>query len=221
MMLLQGVVTPGPTDIVTGRVLQLDGRPAADVRIAVQAAADSPAEAAASPVLAAITTTDKDGRYSLENVPQGRYYVLAGPLSSPTYYPGVSALDSARLLTIQPTLRVSNLDFRLLRESDSPRSYTNNSNNLKVVRVQVTATDASHPGGLIVSASITPAGAGGVALLMDLQGVIVGRSSIGPDGLAEFRDIKPGIHKLQVATSNGTVLQRINVRAEDALVKIP
>ena len=66
-------VQPGT---VTGRLLSTRGRPEAGVRIAAVPAAD--AEKGGAAALLGISLTDEDGRYRLENIPPGRYFIFAG-----------------------------------------------------------------------------------------------------------------------------------------------
>jgi hypothetical protein len=64
-----------------------------------------------APVITVVT--DKNGRYSLENVAPGRYLVMAGPLDAPTYFPGVLNPAKATALTIVAGGRWENLNLRL------------------------------------------------------------------------------------------------------------
>jgi hypothetical protein len=54
--------------------------------------------------------TDGQGRYRFENVPPGRYFVIAGS----TYYPSTLEPDSATAITVAPNVATPSLDFRLL-----------------------------------------------------------------------------------------------------------
>lgn len=47
-----------------------------------------------------VVLTDANGRFRLKNVPPGRYYILAGLVDQPTYYPGVSALSGATAVSV-------------------------------------------------------------------------------------------------------------------------
>ena len=57
-----------------------------------------------------ITQTDGKGSYRLDNVPPGRYYIVADVLA-PTYYPGTSNLDTATIVTIRDGTTLTGLDF--------------------------------------------------------------------------------------------------------------
>jgi len=65
-------------------------------------------------VLARLAQTDKDGRYRLEDVPPGRYFIAAGPIDSPTFYPGTLLQNEARVISItQDGPSLSEIDFSL------------------------------------------------------------------------------------------------------------
>jgi hypothetical protein len=99
---------------IEGRVLNIDGTPAASVRVAVQPVGDSAAGAALDPELRNIAETDSDGRYRLEAVPPGEYVVVAGALASPTYHPGVGLRKAAMALTVLSGSALKEIDFKLV-----------------------------------------------------------------------------------------------------------
>ena len=69
---------------VTGILRNADGKPAAGVRVSAVPQTDAIETTAAGLTLSSIAETDANGRYQLENVPPGRYYVAAGRLDFPT-----------------------------------------------------------------------------------------------------------------------------------------
>jgi hypothetical protein len=84
------------TGVVTGIVRTISGLPIEGARVAV-----SPAEAAvADSLLESIGQSDKEGRYRLENVSPGRYHVLFGSSTNPTYHPGVEATAGATTVLV-------------------------------------------------------------------------------------------------------------------------
>jgi formylglycine-generating enzyme required for sulfatase activity len=98
---------------IAGRILSLDGTPAANVRVAASAVPDNPMQNADGALLS-IAQTDSAGRYRLENVPPGRYYISAGQVEAPTYFPGVATLASATVLTVRSGAVVEDYDFRVV-----------------------------------------------------------------------------------------------------------
>lgn len=99
------------TGTVSGRLLSADGTPAANVRVAL-----SPANATAQNAdqsLFSITKTDNAGRYRMEQVPPGLYYVTAGLVDTPTYLPGVITRDRAVPMRVTAGGTVEAEGFRL------------------------------------------------------------------------------------------------------------
>jgi hypothetical protein len=73
---------------LTGEVRLPSGAPAAGVRVAaLEAPVLADGEAAAESVLAGLTMTDAAGRYRLEDVAPGRYFIVAGELDNLVYRP--------------------------------------------------------------------------------------------------------------------------------------
>ncbi|HEX4997868.1 MAG TPA: carboxypeptidase regulatory-like domain-containing protein [Terriglobia bacterium] len=85
----------GPLGTITGKLTR-DGTPLAGARVVAVATSKS----SGSVAIAALSETDPDGGYRLEDLPPGRYHVLAGALSLPTYYPGVAYPDEAAVVTV-------------------------------------------------------------------------------------------------------------------------
>ena len=75
--------------VVVGHLHSPDGTAAAGVRVMAAPVADS-SQKNPSQVLEAITETDASGSYRLENLPPGRYYIRAGLVELPTYFPGTT-----------------------------------------------------------------------------------------------------------------------------------
>src|SRR6185295_16298843 len=75
-----------PTGAATGIVRSAAGTPAAGVRVYAIPAGDPTVVSAGASVFESLTQTDAAGRYRLD-VPAGRYYIAAGSVNSPTYYP--------------------------------------------------------------------------------------------------------------------------------------
>jgi Carboxypeptidase regulatory-like domain len=93
--------------IVTGELRDSSGKPAAAVRVA--------ATEPSSSVLVAIGETNATGHYRLENVPPGRYYIMAGLIDYPTYYPGVTGQTEAKAVEIRAGTAVEGVNFSMQR----------------------------------------------------------------------------------------------------------
>jgi hypothetical protein len=114
-LLLQGL-QPG-TGIVTGTIQVTGGGSAAGIRVGA-IAIDDPTGAG----LLSVAETDSSGRFRLTNVPQGRYYIVAGKLSSPTYYPGGTDRERAKEVVVEPARTASSVNFAVPADSKRPVS---------------------------------------------------------------------------------------------------
>jgi hypothetical protein len=115
LLYLQAPFLPGQQGVVAGRVLSMDGSPAVAVRIGALAIPDSGAVTSNASTLASLAQTDASGRYRLERIPPGRYYITAGFLETPTCYPGVRSASEARVVEVGPGSTTENIDFNLAR----------------------------------------------------------------------------------------------------------
>jgi hypothetical protein len=117
MIVLQGIpVQQGGT--VSGILRDSRGMPVAGVRMAAVARGD-PLEKAGP--MSGITETDTQGRFTLENIPPGRYVIAAGRLDLQTFYPGTQSLGDAAILTIARGTTISDINF-VLRDSSFGRA---------------------------------------------------------------------------------------------------
>jgi hypothetical protein len=118
LLFVQGLSVPGTqTGIIAGRVFNVDGTPAARMRVVAQALEESPVAAAEGQMLSSIVQTDAQGNYRLEGVIPGRFYIAAGLVELPTYYPGVTSIEDARIVTVTAGAALSGIDFKLIRST--------------------------------------------------------------------------------------------------------
>src|SRR5262245_54521177 len=80
-----------PSGTISGQILTREGQPASQIRVSAIAVPESVAPVNNATAMVSIAMTDNEGRYRLENVLPGRYYIAAGLVDFPTYYPGVTA----------------------------------------------------------------------------------------------------------------------------------
>jgi hypothetical protein len=100
--------------VATGQLRLPGGSPAARVRVAAMPVPD--ATGPSSPgVLVSLTQSDASGQYRLENIPPGRYYIQAGLIDYPTYYPGAATLAAATIVSIPAGGVIEKLDFTMTR----------------------------------------------------------------------------------------------------------
>lgn len=116
LLLVQGIPVQ-QSGTVTGMLRTGDGKPAAGVRVSAVPQTDALEQGPASPTLSSIAETDANGRYKLENIPPGRYYIAAGRLDLPTYYPGTQSMAVGRTILVSAGLAVSDIDFVLIPNS--------------------------------------------------------------------------------------------------------
>src|SRR5205085_1183385 len=83
------------------------------VRVTARAKPESLDQLQEGIAMSSIAQTDQNGRYRLENVPPGRYYVAAGNIDLPTYYPGTLDVSSGTTLQITPGTERTGVDFTL------------------------------------------------------------------------------------------------------------
>ncbi len=96
---------------INGRLLQPDGNPAVGVRVAAVEAPDHVS-------LMSVAQTDGNGRYRLENVPPGRYYIQVGPISEPSYYPGTADPGKATVVQVAGSAPLNGFDFSFVKWSN-------------------------------------------------------------------------------------------------------
>jgi protocatechuate 3,4-dioxygenase beta subunit len=105
--------TPAPANAtVSGRVTTTDGKPAANITVALSPADFTPDRNR----IAARATTDAEGRYKITNVAAGRYRLLAlAPLYTSPEDRGSSPFNSGKMVTVGASETVENIDVSLVR----------------------------------------------------------------------------------------------------------
>ncbi len=124
-VLLQGApapraAAPPRTAVVTGQILAREGTPAQAVRVSaipapppgIRGSDGSRSYDNPQPVSTALT--NEQGRYRLERIPAGRYYIVAGFLGQATFYPQTTDAEKAEVLTIAADTTTENVDVKML-----------------------------------------------------------------------------------------------------------
>jgi hypothetical protein len=164
---------------VTGRILTPDGNPAAGVRVA---AAEIPQGDVKDFLIAGVAETDKDGRYRLEELPSGRYYIGAGALENQTYYPGTKIVANAKAVVVGIGSLVE-ANFSMM----PPVRLSG--------RVQSMYWAERPPSGTFRSSFTGPKGPPQVLLHSVKSGDTDPRAAaIGDKGVFEFIDVPPGVY---------------------------
>ena len=173
--LVQGGASTAVGGVIAGRVLTLDGRPAVQVRVAAAIVSEGARKAEE---LAGIALTDAEGRYRLENLPAGRYRIVAGRLDEPTYFPGVFRAADATLVAVDRQGRATDIDFKL------------------------TADQTLRVSGVVHRTAISPGTRFVLVRLVGPNGtkeVTASYSGMRADPLFEFR-VVPGSYRLDIRT---------------------
>jgi hypothetical protein len=101
--------------VVSGQVRDAGGNPAASVRVALTSLNDNTG-LPRSATLVRIVESDSAGMFRIEGVPPGRYGLMAGEVSSPTYFPGTLDASKAGVITVVAGSAIGNLNFALAAE---------------------------------------------------------------------------------------------------------
>ena len=104
---------PNQTGTVTGSLRTIAGVPAAGVRVSALTRPENVTDLIESSSLAGIAETDVSGRFRLENIPPGRYYIVAGRIDVPTFYPGVVNANEGMVILVTAGVTVPGIDFVL------------------------------------------------------------------------------------------------------------
>jgi ferric-dicitrate binding protein FerR (iron transport regulator) len=120
MALLQqplGTATPAKTGSVTGIVRSAGGAPVSWIRVmAVRTdASDSSLRAMAS-----LAQTDETGRYRLENIPPGTYYIAAGRIDLPTFFPATLDMVKGTVVSVSSAATITDIDIVVQDTSTLP-----------------------------------------------------------------------------------------------------
>jgi hypothetical protein len=186
------------TGNVTGRLRLENGQAASGVRVSVTPAPDPGAPNAESMVLSNSALTDGDGRFRLEGVSAGRYFVVAGFVDSPTYYPGVRAAANAKTVSVSAGAIVADVDFTMETPSGG---------------VSVSGRAVMPPG--LPAASIQR-----VVLGSPVGGVAVLGTNAKSDGSFQFLNVRPGTYVIVVFVNGTTPQSRLVAVADKDLTGI-
>ena len=113
-----------PSGVITGVLRDVNNSPVANVRVALTEVSNGANGAAPGSVLVSISQTNASGAYRLENVPPGRYLIVAGTVDRPTYFPGTMDPTNARVISVLQDV-MGGLDFVVAEDSRKPRQTSN------------------------------------------------------------------------------------------------
>jgi len=107
------VAVPVRTGAMSGQVRATTGEQPRSIRVAVIAVPPAGTPASSNPARSVeiAVEANAEGHYKLDNIPAGRYYVLASSIDPPTYYPGSPDVAGATIVSIQPGAVLEGIDF--------------------------------------------------------------------------------------------------------------
>jgi hypothetical protein len=124
LIALQGIpLQSQQTGTISGVLKDTAGKPIAGIRMAAVAKPEAINDTSSGSAMASIAETDSEGRYTLENIPPGRYFVAAGRVDMQTYFPGTQKMATAKEVAIVPGTKIGGIDFAL-DASSSGRAMT-------------------------------------------------------------------------------------------------
>jgi len=83
------------------------------VRVAIVQVFNGPDGLAAANWPLRTALTDNEGHYRL-SIPQGKFFLAAGRIDSPSFYPGTKSAAEARILNVTSGSAAQTLDFQLV-----------------------------------------------------------------------------------------------------------
>jgi hypothetical protein len=170
---------------ISGTLKNASGVPQAGVRVSAMAVPGVDTLKDEGAALVSITQTDESGRYRLANIPPGRYYITAGLVTAPTFYPGVSEPGTTSIVTVSEEAALTGYDFRAI--------------NATGVTVK----------GRVISTGIPP-GLSPTVILSGTAMVARAETSVAADGSFEFRRISPGTYQAVVTPPSLGVSTRVD-----------
>lgn len=179
---------------VSGQVRSVDGSPAINVRVAAMAIDETGGVNPISVTFASLGQTDSEGRYRLEQIPPGRYFITGGFLDSPSYFPGVRTPAEARSINVSSGATTAEIDFTLAR-SGGVRVRGRLKNIPIAAPPGLIRVTLNRPGRQIFSQPICDVGAD-------------------PDGTFECLRVRPGSYSLSISASP-TLLLTVEVAEVD------
>ena len=175
------------TGTVSGEIRTREGQPAVGVRVSAMAVPEAGVPANSGTALVSIGMTDNQGRYRLENVLPGRYYITAGFVDGPTFYPGVAAVSGATVVNVLSSTPVTGINFAVANS------------------VGVTVSGR-------VRSSTGTAGVGGQPVALVGGAPPIQQTTTAADGSFQFLRVRPGSYQL---SSAGRIAQQLPVAVGD------
>jgi len=189
-LLSPAVAAQTSTGTVSGELRTREGQPAVGVRVSAMAIPEAGVPASSGTALMSIGTSDNQGRYRLENVLPGRYYITAGFVDLPTYYPGVTAVSGATPVQVLSGAPVTGINFAIANS------------------VGVTVSGR-------VRRSTGTGGVGGQPVAMLGGTAPLQQATTSADGSFQFLRVSPGTYQLRTVSATGSLPLPVVVGDQD------
>jgi hypothetical protein len=113
-LILQGLPTsqidPGA---IAGVLRGAAGKPIPCVRVTAMPDPKFERDIAPGTTMTSLSRTDENGKFRLENIPPGHYFISAGRVDAPTYYPGSLKLDEGKSVRVESGVLLSGIDYQV------------------------------------------------------------------------------------------------------------
>ena len=101
-------VEPGA---IAGILRGVDGKPIPCVRVTAMPDPKFDRNIAPGTTMTSLSRTDESGKFRLENIPPGHYFIAAGRVDAPTYYPGSLKMDEGKSILVESGILLSGIDY--------------------------------------------------------------------------------------------------------------
>jgi hypothetical protein len=180
------------TGTVIGQIRSPDGTPAAGVRVTAVVEPQPGLPTTDATTMERLTTTDMEGRYRLEDLRPGRYFIAAGFVDRLTYYPGVMPMPAASPVRVTSGAILPGIDFALAESAG----------------VRVTGRIVGLPANM-------PPGDIGIVLTPEALRVRSLMATAARDGTFEFPKVPPGVWYFRTGVSVPRPTFQIEVKDSD------
>jgi len=113
-------VKPSEGGTITGILTNAEGKPAVGIRIAAVPLPSAALDINTVVTMSSIGETDAQGHFRLDTVPPGRYYIAAGRVDLPTYYPGTQLMANGKSIEVEAGAAIALDEFVMTDQSIRP-----------------------------------------------------------------------------------------------------
>jgi hypothetical protein len=194
LLLLFAQARTASTGSVSGRIQSQDGTAAVGIRVTAVASGDG--------ALTSATLTDNTGRYRLDGISPGRYFIAAGLIGSFTFLPGTTDESKATPVSVTANAVTENIDFKLAASAG----------------VRIRGVVGMAAGNFPKAREATLNG----RTINPDEAIDPVNTAVQPDGTFEFRGVQPGTYTVEfLPTAQEVRLTVGNTNIDDIKVTAP